>query len=176
MRRKKMKKIERIARLVAGALVMGLSMTAPVHAGDAPMAAPDFVLPDAHGTAVRLSDLKGQVVMINFWASWCGPCRQEMPLLEAIHRKYERLGFTLLGVNVEENPADAQAWLADRPVSFPVLYDPANAVSKQYDVVAMPSTVLIDRRGRVRYLHHGYKPGYENQYMDQVRALARERG
>ena len=138
--------------------------------------APNFTLKDAEGNAVSLSDLKGQIVMINFWASWCGPCRQEMPLLEAIYRKYEPLGFTLLGVNVEENSNDGRAWLAERPVSFPVLYDPENGVSKLYDVIAMPSTVLIDRQGNLRYLHHGYKPGYENDYVNQVRVLARERG
>ena len=80
-----------------------------------------------------------------------------------------------LGVNVEENSGDGKAWLRDRPVSFPVLYDPQNGVSKQYDVVAMPSTVLIGRKGNVRYLHHGYQPGYENDYQDQVRSLVRER-
>lgn len=137
--------------------------------------APDFTLTDANGKAVTLSDLRGQVVMINFWASWCGPCRQEMPLLEQIHQRYERLGFTLLGVNVEENSADGQAFLKERPVSFPVLYDPENGISELYEVVAMPSTVLIDRQGNIRYLHHGYKPGLENEYQDQVRALARER-
>jgi peroxiredoxin len=142
--------------------------------GDNPPA-PDFTLTDANGQSVTLSDLRGQVIMINFWASWCGPCRQEMPLLEQIHQRYEPLGFTLLGVNVEKNPADGQAFLKERPVSFPVLYDPENDISKLYDVVAMPSTVLIDRQGNVRYLHHGYKPGYENDYQDQIRALARER-
>ena len=86
--------------------------------------APDFTLRDASGAPVSLSDLKGQVVMINFWASWCGPCRQEMPLLEAIYQKYEPLGFTLLGVNVEEESADGQAWLEDRPVSFPGVVRP----------------------------------------------------
>jgi peroxiredoxin len=82
----------------------------------------------------------------------------------------------LLAVNVEENSADGEAWLRDRPVSFPVLYDPDNQVSKLFDVIAMPSTVLIDRQGNVRYLHHGYKPGYEEDYMNQIRVLARERG
>jgi len=166
----------RFARRFMAALVLGFCMYAPTWADDVSAPAPDFTLTDASGNAVSLSELKGQVVMINFWASWCGPCRQEMPLLEAIFKKYEPLGFTLLGVNVEENPSDGKAWLADRPVSFPVLYDPNNGVSKLYDVVAMPSTVLIDRQGNVRYLHHGYKPGYENDYMDQIRALARERG
>ena len=144
-------------------------------AADGDDSAPDFTLPGDNGQAVSLSDLRGQVVMINFWASWCGPCRQEMPLLEQIHQRYESLGFTLLGVNVEENSSDAKAFLQDRPVSFPILFDPDNGVSKLYDVVAMPSTVLIDRQGNVRYLHHGFKPGYENDYQDQVRALVRER-
>jgi peroxiredoxin len=137
--------------------------------------APDFALTTDDGQTIHLSDLKGQVVMINFWASWCGPCRQEMPLLEQIHQRYEPLGFTLLGVNVEENPDDARTFLQERPVSFPILYDPDNGVSKLYDVIAMPSTVLIDREGNVRYLHHGFKPGYENDYQDQVRNLVRER-
>ena len=166
----------RLARQLMAALVLGFCMCAPAWADEVSVPAPDFTLTDASGNAHRLSELKGQVVMINFWASWCGPCRQEMPLLEEIFKKYEPLGFTLLGVNVEENPADGKSWLAERPVSFPVLYDPNNGVSKLYDVVAMPSTVLIDREGNVRYLHHGYKPGYENDYMDQIRALARERG
>ena len=137
--------------------------------------APDFTLTDANGQSVTLSDLRGQVVMINFWASWCGPCREEMPLLEQIHQRYEALGFTLLGVNVEEDPTNGQAFLQERPVSFPVLYDSKNSISKLYEVIAMPSTVLIDRQGNIRYLHHGYKPGYENDYQDQIRALAKER-
>ncbi len=162
-------------RLSTLGVVIGCLLLTPAWGGDGEPA-PNFTLNDADGNAVSLGDLKGRVVMINFWASWCGPCRQEMPLLEQIHRKYEPLGFTLLGVNVEENSADGQAFLRDRPVSFPVLYDPENGVSQLYDVVAMPSTVLIDRQGNVRYLHHGYKPGYENEYMDQIRALSRERG
>ncbi len=160
--------------IVMAILLLPLVCGGSIMAGDtAP--APDFTLTDASGKAVTLSDLRGQVVMINFWASWCAPCRQEMPLLEQIHQRYEPLGFTLLGVNVEEVSADGQAFLRDHPVSFPVLYDPQNGVSKLYDVVAMPSTVLIDRQGNVRYLHHGYKPGYEDDYQDQVRELIRER-
>jgi len=169
--------IEMTKRLARVALVMFALSPCAAGAGEKPSGpAPDFTLTDAAGEPFSLSELKGQVIMINFWASWCGPCRQEMPLLEAIYQKYEPLGFTLLGVNVEEDSTDGQAWLKDRPVSFPVLYDPANGVSKMYDVIAMPSTVLIDREGNVRYLHHGYRPGYENDYMNQIRTLARERG
>ena len=137
--------------------------------------APNFTLIDRDGNSVSLEDLRGQVVMINFWASWCAPCREEMPLLEQIHQRYEPLGFTLLGVNVEENSSDAVSWLKDRPVSFPILFDPDNGVSKLYDVVAMPSTVIVDRQGNVRFLHHGYQAGYEDQYQNQIRELVRER-
>ena len=137
--------------------------------------APNFTLTDRDGNTVSLEDLRGQVVMINFWASWCGPCREEMPRRVQIHQRYQPRGVTLLGVNVEENSSDAVSWLKDRPVSYPILLDPDNGVSKLYDVVAMPSTVIVDRQGNVRFLHHGYQAGYEDQYQDQIRQLVRER-
>jgi len=140
----------------------------------APAAAPDFALPARDGGELRLSDLRGQVVMINFWATWCGPCRQEMPLLEQIHAKYEPLGFTLLGVNVEPDSEEARAWLTTVPVTFPILFDRDNAVSESFGVEAMPSSVLIDREGRVRHVHRGYKPGDESVYADLIRSLVKE--
>ncbi len=136
--------------------------------------APDFALQSRDGGTVSLAQLRGQVVMINFWATWCGPCREEMPHLEALHQRYAALGFTLLGVNVEENSEDAKEWLEETPVSFSILFDPENYVSELYDVVAMPSTVLVDRQGNLRFSHHGYQPGYENEYQIQIRALIRE--
>lgn len=136
--------------------------------------APDFALQSRDGETVSLAGLRGQVVMINFWATWCGPCREEMPHLEALHQRYSALGFTLLGVNVEEDPENAEAWLEEMPVSFPILFDPENRVSVLYNVLAMPSTVLVDRQGNLRFLHHGYQPGYENEYQTQIRALIRE--
>ena len=136
--------------------------------------APDFALQSRDGETVTLAGLRGQVVMINFWATWCGPCREEMPHLEALHQRYSALGFTLLGVNVEEDSENAEAWLEEMPVSFPILFDPENRVSVLYNVLAMPSTVLVDRQGNLRFLHHGYQPGYENEYQTQIRALIRE--
>ena len=136
--------------------------------------APPFTLPSRSGDNVSLDQLKGQVVMLNFWASWCGPCRQEMPLLDQMHKRYSALGFTLLGVNVEANTKDAERWLTETPVSFPVLFDKDSKVSKLYEVSAMPSTVFIDRKGNVRYLHRGYKPGDESEYLNQIRALLKE--
>src|SRR6185436_10356086 len=137
-------------------------------------AAPDFTLKSRAGENIKLSELRGQVVLINLWASWCGPCRQEMPLLDQMYQKYSPLGFTLLGVNVEQDSADAQRMLKDTPVTFPILFDAQNEVSKLYDVTAMPSTVLVDRDGKVRFMHKGYQPGYEDEYQTQIRALVRE--
>jgi len=152
----------------------GLLMAAGVNADTNSGPAPDFALKSHSGENLRLSEFRGEVVMINFWASWCGPCRQEMPLLDELYTQYQPLGFTILGVNVEEDPSKAKQLLKESPVNFPILYDKKSEVSKLYKVVAMPSTVLVDRDGNVRYLHQGYKPGYEESYQHQVRALIRE--
>jgi peroxiredoxin len=136
--------------------------------------APAFQLTSSTGKPVALADLKGQVVLINFWASWCGPCRQEMPILDQLYRSYQAAGFTLVGVNVEPNATDAQKFLKGTAVSFPILFDPNSAVSQLYQVSGMPSTVIVDREGKVRYVHHGYKPGDESEYLDQIRSLTQE--
>lgn len=156
------------------AVIVGSTLAVSSLVGASASMAPSFSLPSRSGDSVSLQSLQGQVVMINFWASWCGPCRQEMPLLDQMYKRYSSLGFTLLGVNVEANTQDAEKWLAKTPVTFPVLFDKENKVSKLYDVNAMPSTVFIDRKGNVRYLHRGYKPGDEGEYLNQIRALLKE--
>jgi peroxiredoxin len=156
------------------AALAALAIAVPALAGPVGAPAPQFDLASQGGKDVSLAQFKGQVVMLNFWASWCGPCRQEMPLLEGIYKKYNKLGFTMLGVNVEPDSNAAVDWLKQTPVSFPILFDKDSKVSKLYDVTGMPSTVIIDRAGKVRMLHHGYKPGDENEYLDSIRTLVRE--
>lgn len=163
--------IFRIWMGIAAAVVM---VTSTSSAGLKQSIAPDFTLKTLDGENLRLSEFRGDVVLINFWASWCGPCRQEMPVLSKLHDKYRALGFTVLGVNVEQDSGKARKLLRETPVSFPVLLDNESVVSKQYDVVAMPSTVLVDRDGNMRYLHKGYKPGLEDVYLQQIRNLVRE--
>lgn len=136
--------------------------------------APNFTLKSLGGKNLKLSEMTGDVVLINFWASWCGPCREEMPLLNALHNKYEPLGFTVLGVNVEEQLDGAMSFLKNVPVDFPILLDDKNKVSRQYKVIAMPTTVVVDRDGNMRYLHEGYKPGDEKKYRQMIKKLVRE--
>jgi thiol-disulfide isomerase/thioredoxin len=138
--------------------------------------APGFQLSARGGKSIGLAQFKGQVVMINFWATWCKPCRDEMPLLEDIYKKYKPMGFTMLGVNVEPDSKDAEAWLGKlaKPVTFPIAYDVDSKVSKLYKVETMPSTVLVDRKGNVRVLHRGYKAGDENIYLTQIRSMLKE--
>jgi len=136
--------------------------------------APNFTLKSYAGSNQKLSEFRGKVILLNFWASWCGPCRQEMPLLNSLHKKYKKLGFTVIGINVEEDLRKAKQVVKDVGIKFPVLFDTENKVSDLYDVSAMPSTVIIDRSGNMRYLHKGYKPGDMKTYKKWVKKLIRE--
>src|SRR5277367_1570919 len=165
-------KMNLLKRCAMAAIV--LASTAFAASGDAQGPAPVFTLATLSGQTDGLSQYKGQVVMVNFWATWCGPCQQEMPLLDQMYKKYKPAGFTLIGVNVDKDAPPVKELLARKPVSFPVLLDPKNQVSKDYHVDEMPSTVIIDRKGEIRYIHRGYRPGDENEYQDRIRQLIRE--
>jgi peroxiredoxin len=161
----------KIIRRVACAAII---VASAAFAADTGGPAPAFTLTALSGGQTALSQYKGQVVLVNFWATWCGPCQQEMPLLDQMYRKYKPAGFTLIGVNVDKEEPAVKELLARKPVSFPVLLDPANQVSKAYHVDEMPSSVIIDRKGDIRYIHRGYRPGDENEYQDRIRQLIRE--
>jgi peroxiredoxin len=158
-----------------GALLSVFVATSFASSDLAGQTAPDFVLKSATGENLRLSEYRGDVVLINFWATWCGPCRQEMPLLDELYGRYQRVGFSLLGVNIDDDSARAMDMAKELGVTFPVLFDENKEVSKLYEVEAMPVTVLLDREGTVRHVHHGYKPGYEQKYLDEIRSLLREK-
>jgi peroxiredoxin len=136
--------------------------------------APDFTLRSTDGQNLRLHEQRGQVVLVNFWATWCGPCKQEMPHLDRLYDKYRASGFVLLGVNIDQDAGQAKAYAQRLGLKFPVLLDADKKVSKLYDVGSMPSTVLIDRDGRVRQVHLGYREGLEETYEKQIRELVKE--
>ncbi len=164
----------KIKNYLLGLIFSVLAATSLASSGLVGQPAPDFVLKSASGDNLRLSEFRGDVVMINFWATWCGPCRQEMPLLDELYSRYQRVGFNLLGVNIDDDSGKAMNMIAELGVSFPVLFDTRKEVSKLYAVDAMPATIIVDRDGRVRHVHHGYKPGYEQDYLNEIRSLLRE--
>lgn len=137
-------------------------------------AAEDFTLKSRSGENVKLSEQRGTVVMINFWASWCGPCRKEMPIIDALYKKYSKYGFTVLGVNVDDKEQNAIRTLKKIPVEFPILFNPENSIAELYGVSAMPTTIFVDRNGNKRYIHAGYKVGEEVIYEKIIKKLIRE--
>ena len=155
-------------------LIITLFIFTSAQAEEKDIMAPDFTLKSRSGENLKLSEFRGELVMLNFWASWCGPCRQEMPELEALYKRYQPLGFTILGINVDDHRKNADKMLKQIPVSFPVLYDSKHSVSNLYKVAAMPTTILVDRNGVIRQVHLGYQPGFERIYKTQIEALLSE--
>jgi peroxiredoxin len=136
--------------------------------------APDFVLRSLAGQNLRLSEYRGQIVMLTFWASWCGDCRAQLEQLGEMHARYQDAGVELLAVNLDQNRKQAADMIARLKASYPVLHDQAGDVGKLYDVSRMPVMVLIDRGGVVREVFEGFRRGNEQAYLERVQALLRE--
>jgi cytochrome c biogenesis protein CcmG, thiol:disulfide interchange protein DsbE len=141
--------------LIAGALCLNLAAL-PAMAVEAGQAAPDIQLNGAAG-AQKLSALKGKVVYLDFWASWCGPCRQSFPFMNDMQAKYGAKGLQIVGVNLDAKKADADQFLASLPAKFTVAFDPKGDSAKTFAVKGMPSSVLIGADGKVLAVHQGFK-------------------
>ena len=128
------------------------------------------------GTFQTLEAQAGRVVLLNFWATWCVPCRREFPALDALAQEFAPAGLTTFAINIEDADANAEvtAFLAKARPSFQVLRDVDMAVARAYRIPGMPATMLVDRHGQLRWQHAGYEPGDENQYRQQLRALLAE--
>jgi cytochrome c biogenesis protein CcmG/thiol:disulfide interchange protein DsbE len=161
------------AVLILGSLFIGATRVrpqqttaAPTIVSDevmapAPLAnhpAPDFTLSSLAGTKVALSDLKGQVLLINVWATWCPPCRVEMPNIQAAYEQYHEQGFTVVAVNMQEDPSTVAAFMRDHQLTFPALLDLDGQVSRSYQALSLPSSFFVDRRGVIRAVYHGPMP------------------
>jgi peroxiredoxin len=134
--------------------------------------APDFVLKSVSGSNFRLSEYRGDVVMLSFWATWCGDCRAQLAELGAMRDRYQDAGIELLAVSLDQNARQASETTAG--ASYPVLHDAGGEVGRLYDVTKMPVMVLIDRGGVVREVFEGFRRGNEEQYLEHVQALLRE--
>ena len=160
-----------IAIVMTGVMFAGSATAADELTRSVMSAAPDFTLRTMAGPNLRLQEQRGRVVLINFWATWCGPCQQEMPQLNKLYDKYHAAGFVLLGVNVDDDANHAAEVANKLGLRFPVLFDSDKTVSKLYNLATMPSTVVIDRDGKIRYIHKGYLAGVEDSYEKQIREL-----
>jgi peroxiredoxin len=136
--------------------------------------APDFVLKTMDGKNLRMSEYRGQVVLVNFWARWAGDSRQEMPALDRINKTYQRAGLVVLGVSVDEDLGRAREFANAMKVSYPIMFDVGSDIGRNYLLQKMPMTVLVDRAGVVRYSYVGFKRSDESAYLDHIRELLRE--
>jgi thiol-disulfide isomerase/thioredoxin len=112
--------------------------------------APNFNLVDLDGEGVSLTDFAGRPVLINFWASWCPPCRQEMPYLQQIHNEQAVNGLAVLAINIQESPAKVKQFLSENDLSIPVLFDLTGTTSGDYGIVPIPTTFFVDGEGVIR--------------------------
>jgi peroxiredoxin len=166
----------RIAAVTAaiGASVLALGMW--LH-GRTPQVAPDFALPDLEGQAVRLSAYRGHVVLVNLWATWCPPCRDEMPSMERLYQRLKDKGFVLLAVSEDEGAAAAvKAFVQQMRVTFPVLLDPDGDVGRKYEVWGFPESFLVDRDGRVVERVIGPRDWSSAEQIARIEALLADPG
>jgi len=117
----------------------------------------DFELPTDKGT-IKLSSLKGKVVYVDFWASWCPPCRESLPWMDKLQYQYEDLGLVVIGINLDSDKRDARKFLKKMPISFTIAYDPDGHIADAYEVDVMPTSYLIDRDGNLIDTHLGFNP------------------
>jgi peroxiredoxin len=163
--------------LLAASLILGAALASSSFAAAPTIVgkdAPDFVLKGSDGRNLRLSEFRGQVVLLNFWARWEGDSRVQMPELDRINTTYERAGLVVLGISVDDDLRRAREFADSMKVSYPILFDAGSDIGKDYLLQKMPMTVLVDRAGVVRYLSVGFKRGDERAYLDHIRELLRE--
>ena len=165
-----MKTIVTTIATVATAIAL-TGAAAPARAVEAGAPAPNFSLPNAKGEPLALDKLRGRVVYVDFWASWCGPCRRSFPWMNEMQQKYGNKGFTVVAINVDKKRADAEKFLAQIPANFQVVYDEAGTTPAAYAVKGMPSSYLIDARGNVSYVERGFVDESKTPLEERVKAL-----
>jgi thiol-disulfide isomerase/thioredoxin len=134
-------------------------------------AAPAFALPTATGETVALDKLKGRVVYVDFWASWCGPCRRSFPWMNELQQKYGSAGFSVVGVNVDKRRSDAEKFLQQTPATFTIVYDPAGKTPEAYGVKGMPSSYLVDASGKVVAVESGFRDEQKAEFEARIKTL-----
>jgi DsbE subfamily thiol:disulfide oxidoreductase len=140
----------------------------------APTVAPKVALRTADGTTVQLASYQGKVLLVDFWASWCTPCKTSFPALDALFREYASRGLEVVAINLDERRRDADAFLGDHPHHLTVLFDPKGASPVAFGVKGMPSSFLIDKAGTIRFTHMGYSGNVAESYRREIAQLLAE--
>ena len=137
------------AWIISSADWTGISTSGRIPAPQKGFLAPDFALKTPGGEEVKLSDLRGQAVLVNLWATWCPPCRAEMQTIETVYKEYKDQGFTVLAVNMayQDDPTLIQPFVDERKLTFPVLLDETGKMARDYQLTSLPSSFFIDREG-----------------------------
>jgi cytochrome c biogenesis protein CcmG/thiol:disulfide interchange protein DsbE len=141
-----------------------------------PTPAPALELTAPDGRTARLADFRGQVVLVDIWASWCAPCKSSFPSLDALYRELHPRGLEVLAVNVDERRRDAEAFLSVHPHEMQVFLDPRGRAPEAFGADAMPSSFLIDRSGKIRFRHAGYTATTAEAYREEISRLLDEEG
>jgi thiol-disulfide isomerase/thioredoxin len=134
-------------------------------------AAPRFSAPGVSGGVVSLDAHRGKVIMVDFWASWCGPCAQSLPALDALRKEFPADDFQVIAVNVDSESEQAKAFLKRRPVGYPSALDPEGLIPTRFGLQTMPTSYLIDRNGVVRHIHRGFRPDDIGALRERIQAL-----
>ena len=153
-------------------LVASLAMQYSIlRAEETEKTTPGFTLPLLGGGTGSLSDFKGKVVYVDFWASWCGPCRKSLPLYESLYRETGPERFQVLAINLDEDEADAVRFLEKHPVSYPVFLDPSGGTATAWEVKVMPSSFLLDASGTIVREYAGFEPSHMEEIRHDINAL-----
>lgn len=158
----------RFAKGALGVFAAGLLCCLQTSRADEASLAPDFALRSVDGRVFRLSEYRGEVVVMSFWAQWCGECRYALSALDEIYSKYRKAGLVVLSINVEDE-AKAAAAAKTLKIPFPVLVDERKEVGALYKLTSLPVTVIVDRDGQIQYSRDGYQRGDEQEWSEQVR-------
>jgi thiol-disulfide isomerase/thioredoxin len=167
-----MHKGQRVSFAVTVALVTLASAWSPAASA---RVAPNVFLQSADGRMVDSSTYRGKVVLVDFWATWCPPCKISFPALDSLYREYQPRGFEVLAVNLDEERRDADLFLAAHPHQLTVLFDPLGASPRAFGVKGMPSSFLIDKAGNIRFTHMGYSGNVDENYRREIAQLLAER-
>ena len=166
------RRVQALGILLAAILVAEVSSASAVGEG---ALAPEIALKDLSGKLVRVADLKGHVVVVDFWASWCAPCREELPVLEGLYRKYRAKGLVVIGVGQDKEAANLAKFLRASPLTFPIVHDSAGAVADRYAPPKMPSSYVVDKKGLIRHVHAGFKASDKASLERELSALLAEK-